>query len=282
VVRETKTGRVTVRLGTTTETRTVTKEALFAGSAAKKARRERDGPNVEAWCEEPLVKVYCGTVRGFGEALGLTPNELKALHQQLEESNRAPDVVHNGATYRVYTLPWGPLEPFNDLCKTHPIKSSHEGGDMVKDKNQALLDLLLGWTQFVGSRSRGPNRDTYPESYATLAHCLYTEANATLEKEGDAATFIRDRLLPLFGGEAPTNAVYGWTEKDVLSYWNQLREWEEVVDQDLSVEVALEILAEAFEDWQVRWEAGNEDLMAVVDRYVEANGLKREKGYEKP
>jgi len=150
---------------------------------------------------------------------------------------------------------------------------------VLQDKQQALIDLIAGWKEYVRDGfAKERTRHSYPPAYVSFLEQLVIEAHDALHTGTDPADFIRDRLPPLFGGEAPPNAIYGWTEKDVLSYWNQLREWGEVVDRDLTVEVALEILAEAFEDWQVRWEAGNEDLMAAVDRYVEANGLRREQG----
>lgn len=115
VVRITRAGRVTVRLGTTSETRTLTKEALFAGSEVTRARRERDGPNVEVWKVGPLEKVYRGALRGFEEALGLAPEEVKELRQQVQEKYTAPDFPHDGNTYRVFTLSWGPLETYYHL-----------------------------------------------------------------------------------------------------------------------------------------------------------------------
>lgn len=104
VIRETPSGKVTVRIGDV-GTRTVTKAALFMDDAATARNREVNGPNVNVWRMKPNAEpVFAGTLRDFCERFSITDRlqELKA-----ECGNTGPDVTIGDDTYRVFIRPYG-------------------------------------------------------------------------------------------------------------------------------------------------------------------------------
>lgn len=116
---------------------------------------------------------------------------------------------------------------------------------MIQDKQQALLDLLGGWKDYVFEGLAQGHEAAYPAEYVSFLERLYPKATDALLAGMEPAQFVREQLLPLFGGEPVPKAVYGWTERDVLGHWEELRSCEEVMDQDLAEGAALEILDDA-------------------------------------
>lgn len=143
---------------------------------------------------------------------------------------------------------------------------------MIRDKRQALEDLLAGWTEYVrDGRSKG-YENAYPVEYVTFLEHLYCEVADTLTAGTSPADFVRDTLLPLFGGEPAPRAVYGWTENDVLERWDELRSWGEVVDKEMPVDDALKLLEDALAV-NLTYIAGDEAINEAIRSYVAENSL---------
>ena len=79
---------------------------------------------------------------------------------------------------------------------------------MIKDKTQALLDMVAGWAWFVGQQRERDENETdeiyerrlqdYPEAYEELVAELYQRvANKVDNEKLTPAEFLEQRVLPL-------------------------------------------------------------------------------------
>ncbi len=79
---------------------------------------------------------------------------------------------------------------------------------MIKDKTQALLDMMAGWAWFVGQQRERDENETgetheqrlqdYPEAYEELVAELYQRvANEVDDKGLTPAEFLEQRVLTL-------------------------------------------------------------------------------------